>query len=1041
MSDFQGIKKAAQRKWDSLANSKVPVIYLGTASCGRAAGALDVLDSVQQTLKKNRLKAKVVHVGCIGPCYLEPLMDITVPGNPRISYSNVTPEKTQDIIESYLIGGDPRPQLAAGHFGKNGAELTNGIPRFFDLPMLKPQVRVVLRNCGFIDPEEIDHYIANEGYLGIEKAFSLGPEGVIAEIKDAGIRGRGGAGFPTYKKWEICRSAISDIKYLICNADEGDPGAFMNRSLIEGDPHAVLEGMLIAAYAIGATHGYIYIRAEYPLAIDRLKKAIAQMRKYGFLGENILNSDFSFDITIKEGAGAFVCGEETALIASIEGQRGMPKSRPPFPAISGLFGKPTIINNVETLGTLPNILRNGAAWYGRHGTEKSRGTKTFSLVGKIRRSGLIEVPMGMTLKEIIFDIGGGTLKAFKAVQTGGPSGGCLSREHLNTSVDYESLSAAGSIMGSGGLIAMDEDTCMVDLAKYFINFCAEESCGKCTPCRIGTNQLLNILVRICEGAGVEGDVELLEQLGGGVKTTSLCGLGQTAPNPVLSTIHQFKKEYLEHIHDRRCRASVCQELFLSPCQNTCPVGMDVPGYISMIAAGRFEEAIRIGRETNPFLSVCGRVCDHPCMIKCRRNQLDEPVAIRSLKRFIGDYAREKNIIPNIWISSEKHNERVAVIGSGPSGLGCAYFLARLGYPVTVFERLPIAGGMMAVGIPEYRLPKDVLEAEIQAICDLGVEIKTGTTVGEDVKVGDLFTQGYKAIYAAVGMYGDRELGIPGEDADQVMQGVDFLTEVNLGKKVQVGKKTAVVGGGNTAVDAARTALRLGAEKVTIIYRRTQEEMPAFEDEILEAGEEGIEIIFLAAPVRILLGDEGQVTGVECIRMRLGEYDDWGRRRPVPIEDSAFQLEVDTVIPAIGEFADIRELFEDIAIETNKDGTISIDEEGRTSTAGIFAGGDVAFGAATVIKAVAAGERAAVSIDRFLRSDPNRHYPWRVRSRSPVPFDPNAEPVEYPKVRPDHLPLAKRCKSFIEVQKGMTAEIAKREAERCLRCDYREEALP
>ena len=592
MNSLQSLRERARKKWDRLQTSKIPVISLGTASCGRAAGAMEVLQSVQRTLKKNRLKARIVQVGCIGPCYLEPLMDITRPGQPRISYSNVTPEKAESIIESYLIKGDPLPRYAVGHFGNENGDRADGIPRFFDLPMLKPQVRVVLRNCGFIDPEEIDHYLANDGYAGIMNAFSRGPEEVIAEVRQAGLRGRGGAGFPTYKKWEICRSSPGRTKYLICNADEGDPGAFMNRSLIEGDPHSVLEGMLIAAYAIGASHGYIYIRAEYPLAIERLKKAIGQMREYGFLGRDIQNSGFDFEISIKEGAGAFVCGEETALIASIEGKRGMPRSRPPFPAIAGLNGMPTIINNVETLcqaakveslGTLPNILRNGASWYRQFGVDGNHGTKTFSLVGKVRRAGLIEVPLGMTLREIIFDIGGGTRKRFKAVQTGGPSGGCLSEEFLDTPVDYESLAAIGSIMGSGGLIVMDEGTCVVDVARYFLDFIQKESCGKCSACRVGTRHLVEILERITRGDAEPEDLSRLETLGEAVKRGALCGLGQTAPNPVLTTLRYFRPEYLMHVTDKYCPAAVCAELIeyrvvpdkctgCQRCVSVCPTG-------------------------------------------------------------------------------------------------------------------------------------------------------------------------------------------------------------------------------------------------------------------------------------------------------------------------------------------------------------------------------------------------------------------------------------------------------------------------------------
>jgi NADH-quinone oxidoreductase subunit F/NADP-reducing hydrogenase subunit HndC len=426
--------------------------------------------------------------------------------------------------------------------------------------MLKSQVRLVLRNCGFIDPENIDHYIANDGYKGVARAFEIGPQAVIEEVREAGIRGRGGAGFPTYKKWQFCRNAPGEDKYIICNCSEGDPGAFMNRSLIESDPHCVLEGLLIAGYAIGATHGYVYINSDYKLAIARLKTGIARMVEYGLLGEDVLGSGFHFDIIIKEGAGAFVCGEETALIASIEGRRGMPRSRPPFPAISGLLQKPTIINNVETLGTLPNILRNGAAWYKQYGVQGNYGTKTFSLTGKVRRPGLIEVPLGIKLREIIDGIGGGSWKPFKAVQTGGPSGGCLSEEYLDLPVEYEAMASAGSIMGSGGMIVLDEDTCVVDLALYFLQFTQAESCGKCAPCRVGTWHMVTLLENMTKGQSRPEDIARLQVLGETVKRASLCGLGQTAPNPALTTLRHFRNEYLQHAKEGYCSAAVCKEL-------------------------------------------------------------------------------------------------------------------------------------------------------------------------------------------------------------------------------------------------------------------------------------------------------------------------------------------------------------------------------------------------------------------------------------------------------------------------------------------------
>jgi NADH:ubiquinone oxidoreductase subunit F (NADH-binding)/Pyruvate/2-oxoacid:ferredoxin oxidoreductase delta subunit/(2Fe-2S) ferredoxin len=573
-------RRSAEQKWAELQNGTCPVVYVGAGSCGRAAGAAEVIEAIEEYLREKKVDARVIEVGCIGPCYLEPLVDIQIPGMPRISYSNVSPKRATMLLEEFLEGEQMPKSHIAGHFGEGELD---GVPRFFDHTMLAPQVRVVLRNCGMIDPQEVDHYLARDGYEAIEKCLSISWSEVIDVVKEAGLRGRGGAGFPTWRKWRFCRETEADQRYLICNADEGDPGAFMNRSLIEGDPHALLEGMLIAAYSIGAGKGFIYIRAEYPLAIERLKGAIAQMRELGLLGDNILGSDFSFDIKIKEGAGAFVCGEETALIASIEGKRGMPRTRPPFPAVEGLWGKPTIINNVETLATLPNILRNGASWYNQFGTETSKGTKTFSLVGKVRRTGLIEVPLGITLREVIYEIGGGLVKDFKAVQTGGPSGGCLGEEFLDTPIDYDNLAAAGSIMGSGGLIVLDKDTCIVDTAKYFLTFTQVESCGKCVPCRVGTRHLVGILERICQGKGALEDIAKLERLGGAIKGGSLCGLGQTAPNPVLSSLKYFRDEFLAHTQDKRCPAAVCRDLVVyriipekctgcQRCVSVCPTG-------------------------------------------------------------------------------------------------------------------------------------------------------------------------------------------------------------------------------------------------------------------------------------------------------------------------------------------------------------------------------------------------------------------------------------------------------------------------------------
>ena len=578
---FADIQKQATAEWEALQQSQTPRILVGSATCGRAAGAEAVLAALTKELTERNIDAIVTQVGCIGLCYVEPLVDIVKPGRPRICYKNVTPEIIPQLIEDYLVKDNPRPDLALGTIGDG---VIDGIPNLFELPTLKPQVRIILRHCGFIDPTNINHYIADGGYSGLVKALGMKPDDIIQEIKKSGLRGRGGAGFSTGQKWEFCHKSPGEEKYIICNADEGDPGAFMNRSLLEGDPHSMLEGMIIGAYAIGAKEGYIYCRAEYPLALERLRIALKQMEKYELIGDNILGSDFSFHLKIKEGAGAFVCGEETALMASIEGKRGMPRSRPPFPAVSGLWAKPTNINNVETWASVAAIMQRGADWYAGYGTEGCKGTKTFSLVGKVKNTGLIEVPFGITMHQIIYEIGGGILenKRFKGVQTGGPSGGCLPPDFLHTPIDYESLTSAGSIMGSGGMIVMDENTCIVDVARYFLDFVQKESCGKCVPCRVGTGEMLGILERITQGEGTPEDIDQLQRLADTVKVGSLCGLGQTAPNPVLSTIRYFREEYEAHILDKRCPALVCKDLvsyYILPdkcqacmiCLRNCPV--------------------------------------------------------------------------------------------------------------------------------------------------------------------------------------------------------------------------------------------------------------------------------------------------------------------------------------------------------------------------------------------------------------------------------------------------------------------------------------
>ncbi len=568
MPDFAALQKTASTAWNDLNTGDQPLITIGNATCGRSAGSLEVMAAIQAQAVEAGLPVNIIEVGCIGLCYLEPIVAIQKPGQPMLVFGNVDVKQVPKLIAGYLVKGEIPAKLVLGTLG---TEILDDIPKLFDLPVLKPQVRRALHRCGFIDPTNLDHYIAQNGYSGLTRAFEVGPEQVLEEVKNSGLRGRGGGGFPTWRKWTFCRDAESDQKYLICNADEGDPGAFMNRSLIEGDPHALIEGMIISGYCLGASIGYIYCRAEYPLALERLRLAIQQAEETGFLGHDILGSGFDFKIKIKEGAGAFVCGEETALIQSIEGQRGMPTPRPPFPAVSGLWGKPTIINNVESLACVGLILQNGADWFAEYGTEQSKGTKTIALVGKVKNTGLVEVPLGTTLRELVFDIGGGMAGdgKFKAVQTGGPSGGCVPEELLDTPVDYDSLNAAGTIMGSGGVVVMDDSTCMVDFARYFLDFAEKESCGKCVPCRLGTKQMLTILEDIVAGRGKPEDIDLLEELGQSVKTGSLCGLGQTAPNPVLTTLRYFRDEYEAHIYRNACPAKKCKEFITYHITDTC----------------------------------------------------------------------------------------------------------------------------------------------------------------------------------------------------------------------------------------------------------------------------------------------------------------------------------------------------------------------------------------------------------------------------------------------------------------------------------------
>ena len=1026
VKDLNRIKDAAVAEKAKRSIYKEVLICTGGGCI--ASGSLEIKKRLEEKIAKTGVVIDVVETGCLGPCAKGPVIVVN-PGH--VFYENVTPEDVDQIFEEHLFKGKVVERLLHRNYETN--QVVSDIK---DVDFFKRQTKVVLRNCGTIDPQNIVDYIRVDGYQALAKALtSMTADQIIEEVKRSGLRGRGGAGFSTGMKWDFTRKAQGSVKYAICNADEGDPGAFMNRSVLEGDPHSVIEGMMIAAFAIGARQGFVYVRAEYPLAVSRLMKAIEQARACGLLGEKILGTDFSFDLDIRMGSGAFVCGEETALMASLEGKRGEPRPRPPFPAIKGLWGKPSLLNNVETYVNVPIILLKGADWFASMGTEKSKGTKVFALAGAVNNTGLVEVPIGTSLGELIYDIGGGIKngKEFKAAQIGGPSGGCIPKQHLNVPLDYDTLVELGAIMGSGGLIVMDDDSCIVDVARFFLEFVQDESCGKCVPCRVGSKRMLEILEKICKGKGEPEDIKKLVELGEGVKDSALCGLGYTSANPVRSTLRHFPKEYEEHIRDKHCEAGVCPDLVRAPCQSACPAGVDIPGFVALTGEERYAEALKLHRERNPFAAVCARVCFHTCEDKCRRATLDAPVSIRGVKRFMVDQEIVVQM-PEIRQDEKNAARKIAIIGAGPAGLSCAYFLARLGYRPKVFEKEMRPGGMLVQTIPAYRLPRETLAREIRMIEQLGVDIETGKALGRDFTMESLKKHGYEAIFIAVGAPESVCLGVDGETAQGVVDALDFLRTYNIRGSVPVGKKVIVVGGGNAAIDASRSALRLGAKEVTVIYRRSQNEMPAYAEEVDEAIHEGVKILPLTHPIEIKKDQEGKVCGLKCIHMKLGDFDQTGRRRPTASQEDVFEIETDQVIVAIGQAMDAKKLLESSTIKLSERKFIEADPvSGKTSAEGVFAGGDAATGPSSVVMAISSGERAAVGIDQYLTGE--EHAFWRKQKTIKVDFDPEADPVPYPRDPLRLIDVARRKYNFDEVEQSWNEGVARRQAKRCLRCDY------
>ena len=988
----------------------------------------DIRDALVAELESMNLtdQVAVIETGCIGTCAVGPILYV-LPD--ETYYTEMTPDKVRDIVHSHFAKGEPIQEYTF-----YDSIQKKHVSNIHDIAFFKDQVRIALRNCGLIDFKTVNSYVAKDGYMALARILEKGDRmAVIQEMKKSGLRGRGGAGFPTGVKWEAAYNQPSDEKYIICNADEGDPGAFMDRSVFEGDPHSVIEGMLIGGYAIGANHGVVYIRAEYPIAADRLADALIVAREEGLLGKDILGSGFDFDIEIRIGAGAFVCGEETALMASVEGQRGEPRQKPPFPFQSGLFGKPTIINNVETLATVPAVMLNGADWFRQFGTEKSPGTKVFALSGNIVNTGLVEVPMGTPLSEVVFSIGGGIPngKKFKAAQTGGPSGGCITADYINTPLDYESLAALGSIVGSGGLIVMDEDTCMVDTARFYLDFIQEESCGKCTACRVGTKRMLEILNRIVAGEGHPGDVETLEHLGAIIKDTAMCGLGQTAANPILSTIKYFREEYDEHIIEKKCSAGVCGDIVTSPCENTCPAGINIPGYMSLIATGDYMGAARIMLRDNPLSGICGRVCTHPCERRCRRGTVDEAMNICELKRFATDWAYNNGFPTEEDLKPiAKLDKRVAIIGAGPSGLTCGYYLARLGYQVDIYEAERRAGGVMTYGIPDYRLPLNILEREINHIERAGVNIILNTKIGDDISFRSVYEK-YDAVFIAIGAQKTLHMNIPGEEElEGIYHGLDFLKRRFLQNDLDfTGKKVAVIGGGNTAIDSARTAVRLGAEKVTILYRRTREDMPADKVEIKDAIEEGVEIRTLLNPTEFI-GENGKLKSIRIMKQNLGQFDSSGRRKAVASGES-FVEDFDVAIPAISQTPDTK--FAQGKMQLNGDRIVADKYTQATSLPGVFVGGDAHRGPEDIVNAVHEAKVAVMGIDKYLGGKGEL---YKGFEQEITDYHIEGDIIPHNRFLTRQLGVEEAVGSFRERNLGMHELDARAEASRCLRCDRR-----
>ena len=1032
-----------------------PWISVGVGTCGVGNGAEEVFAALVEGAEAGKQPIKVRRVGCFGFCAAEPVVMAYRPGKPLLLFADVKAAKAGALVKG-LADDEAFGKIAKlaeakiEHWDFRTHTVTFGsdfpfLPSWKELAFFKGQEKLVLRDCGLIDPERIEEYIGIGGYGGLVKALTaMSPDAIIDEVKASGLRGRGGAGFPTWKKWRIMRDNVlanQGEAYVICNADEGDPGAYMNRNEIEADPHMLVEGIIIGAYAMGATKGIVYVRAEYPLAVKRLEKALEQARAAGLLGRNSLDTKFSFDLSSVAGAGAFVCGGETALIASIEGKAGRPSPRPPFPAQKGLYGRPTTISNVETWCNVPLIVSRGSEYFAGFGTPTSTGTKVFSFVGKVRNTGLVELPLGSTLESAVYGMceGMGPKKKIKGLQSGGPSGGCIPASLFKTPIDYEHLNELGAIMGSGGMVVMDQDNCMVDVARYFIGFTASESCGKCTPCREGTSQMLNILQGVADGEASEQDLKTLESIALSVKDSALCGLGQTAANPVLTTLKYFRDEYIQHIKAKRCPAGICENLYVALCESSCPLHMNIPGYLELLKENRIEDAFELTLRENPLPGSLGRICHFHCRMRCRRDMLDEPVSQGEIHRYLADsmykMGREKSIYNRLM--KEKlpaTGKRIAIVGAGPAGLAAAFWLSRLGHEVTVYDAAGEAGGILRWGIPAYRLPKDMLKKEISFIQKLGARFIFNTKM-ETREQWQRLLDASDAVIVAAGASREMALGIPGETLEGVIPAGDFLQRISESHKLKVGSEVVVVGGGNSAIDAARSALRLGAH-VTLVYRRARSDMPANAEELNGALQEGVTLTCMTQPVEALSdgkADKPKVVALKVQRMKAGPVDATGRPTPVPTDDF-YEIPCDSIIVAIGEKVGIGGL-DGIEVALERDGRVKADPYSlRSTNPKVYACGDAAMGPATAAEAMGQARTVSEVLDEALVGE--KRFQKLFRS-----FEYKMEvPVKLTKAKMTKaifIPVDARKSNFMEISLGYTGEQARIEAERCLRCDVRD----